>query len=241
MVGRIGGQNAFVSLDHALGLTEPVARNVRHAFEGLRAQPHVGSAFGQTREHVAQAIPRMARGIERFQRINVSGLRIGFAQGAQHARILGLGRVHPPQGVERSLSRAEFLDQDQPAPFEQGAALGAVFPARRFGQTNKDLGQRRPALFAFVEPRQRGHRNTVARHQFKHLVPQPDGLAQIRQPLGRQDGHFRQVRPPRLRAEKDQLAAQEIQQGPPRTPARVDFAQRGSRRSILRVEFEDLF
>ncbi len=201
-IAGIRGQDTFVGLDHALGLAEPVASDVGHALEGARAQTHVGGTLGKSRKYVAQVVPCVAHGIERFERVDFAGLRIGLAQGAQHARILGLGRVYTAQSFKRRLSRTELLQKNKPTSFEQGAAFGAALAPSRLGQAHEDLGQGRPALFALVKPGQRGHRRTVAGRQFKHLVPQTDGLAQIGQPLGRQHGHFHQVRAPRIGIEK---------------------------------------
>ena len=48
------------------------------------------------------------------------------------------------------------------------------------------------------------------------------------------------MRAPRIRVEIAEFAPQEIQQGTPRAPARVDFAQGGSSRPILGIDLEDL-
>ena len=237
----LGGENALVGLDHALTLAETVAGNVGHPLESAHAQAHVGGALGQAREHVAQIVPGVADGVERFQGVDVADLRIGLAQGTQHAWILGLGRVHAAQGLQRRAPRAQLLEQDEATLFEQGAALGATLPARGLGQAAQDLGQCRPALLAFVEPDQGRGGRPVGGRQLQHLVPQANGLAQIREPLGGQDCHLGQVVTPRVLLEQGQFAPEQLEQRAPRATARVDLTQGAARLGVSRVRLQDLF
>ncbi len=236
---RIGGQNPLVRLDHAFRLIEAILRDVGDAFERSRAQAHVRRAFRQARENVTQIVPSVAHRIQRLERIDVAGLRVGFAQGAQHARVLRLCCAHSPQGLQGRLPCPELLQQNQTPPFQQSATVGATFSACRLGQTSQDFGQRGPALLTFVKSRKRRHRSAVAGRELKHLVPQADRLAQVRQTLGGQSRHLGQVAAPRFMVEERQLTTKEVEQRSPRPTSRVDVAQRGSRLCVLRIDFED--
>ena len=243
-VGRLDRQHALPHPRRALGLL-PRRRHRRRPPHHRQPRHAIVGAIGQADHRLDQLVPLAEPAVEPLEAVPVARRRVQLAQRAQRLAVARLDREDPRERLRRQRRRAHAIGQERALLLEERHRLRR----RRRAQPlpAEDLGQRRVALLALVQRRERrvGLAEPVVRRAGpddarlgQRRVVDLDRQARVTDALGRQPRHLAALGAPLDADQRLGLDAEQPDELPPLTPSRVDVLQLRQRRGIAGVELE---